>query len=173
MPRPPCPIALHTEINLKIMREPVSVARLVSKSRYVMLAGIIGLLAGVAEACAWSAVDAYHVFIALLHNEEYSKGVVGLLHMLDAFLVAAVLLVVALGTYGLFITPVAQAPEALVAKSLDELKARFVGLLILLMAVTFVEHLLSWTEPMPTLIYGCAVAVVSVALVAYGHWVAR
>lgn len=143
---------------------------LVSKSRYLIIIGILGLLAGAIEACCWSAVNAYHVIVALLHHEQYETGVVGLLHMLDAFLVAAVLLLVAIGTYGLFIGPIGDVPESLMVKSLHALKVRFASMLILLMIVTFVEHLLSWSDPWNTLVFGGAIALVSITLVGYSRW---
>jgi uncharacterized membrane protein YqhA len=90
--------------------------------------------------------------------------------MLDAFLVAAVLLIVAVGTYGLFIAPLDDIPEALVVGSLQALKARFASMLILLMTVTFAEHLLSWNDPSNTLIFGGAIAIVSLTLVGYSRW---
>lgn len=147
--------------------------RLVVSSRYLMLVGIVGLLAGALEACFWSAVSIYHVFEALLRGEQYASGVVGLLHMLDAFLVAAVLLLVAIGTYGLFIAPLDDVPEALVAPSLDALKAKFSSVLVLLMSVTFVEHLVAWTDPWSTLVFGGAIAIVAAALIAYSRWSQR
>jgi uncharacterized membrane protein YqhA len=146
---------------------------LVSHSRYLMLVGIFGLLAGAIEACAWSAFNAYHVIHALFRGDAYASGVIGLLHMLDAFLVAAVLLLVAIGTYGLFIAPIHDAPEELVVKSLHALKVRFASVLILLMTVTFVEHLLSWEQPWTTLVFGGAIAIVSLTLVGYSRWTER
>jgi uncharacterized membrane protein YqhA len=145
-------------------------ARLIGKSRYLMLFGILGLLAGAIEACFWSGVNAYHVFIALLHQEQYSSGVVGLLHMLDAFLAAAVLVLVAIGTYGLFIGPLEGVPQSLVAEDLSALKTRFASMLILLMTVTFVEHILAWSDPWNTLVFGGAIALVSLTLVGYSRW---
>ena len=150
------------------VRQPLE--RLVGYSRYLMVVGIIALVAGAVEACFWSAVNAYHVLIALLRREQYASGVVGLLHMLDAFLVAAVLLLVAVGTYGLFIAPLANVPEALVVRDLSALKARFASMLVLLMTVTFVEHVLSWVDPWNTLVFGGAIALVSLTLVGYSRW---
>jgi uncharacterized membrane protein YqhA len=135
-----------------------------------MLFGILGLIAGAVEACFWSAFNAYHVLRALLQREQYASGVVGLLHMLDAFLVAAVLLLVAVGTYGLFIEPLIGVPEALVVRDISALKARFASMLVLLMTVTFVEHILSWMDPWNTLVFGGAIALVSITLVGYSRW---
>ncbi len=144
--------------------------RLVGYSRFLMLFGILGLIAGAMEACVWSALNAYHVLRTLIHREQYTSGVVGLMHMLDAFLVAAVLLLVAIGTYGLFIRPLDDAPEALVARDLGALKARFASMLILLMTVTFVEHVLAWSDPWTTLVFAGAIAVVALTLVGYSRW---
>jgi uncharacterized membrane protein YqhA len=144
--------------------------RVVGGSRYLILVGILALIVGAIEACVWSAINAYHVIVALYHGEPYGSGVVGLLHMLDAFLVAAVLIFAAIGTYGLYISPLVDAPEALVVKSLHTLKARFAHMLLLFMSVTFVEHLLSWTEPWNTLVFGGSIAIVSLTLIAYSRW---
>jgi uncharacterized membrane protein YqhA len=144
--------------------------RLVVNSRYLMIAGIIGLLVGAAEACCWSAVNVYHVVEALLRGEPYTSGVVGLLHMLDAFLVAAVLLIVAIGTYGLFISPLEDVPDALVVPSLHALKTKFSSVLVLLMTVTFVEHLMAWNDPWNTLVFGGAIAIVAVTLIGFNRW---
>jgi uncharacterized membrane protein YqhA len=145
-------------------------ARLVGGSRFLMLFGIAGLIVGAIEACFWSAVNAYRVLCALLRREQYASGVVGLLHMLDAFLVAAVLLLVAVGTYGLFIAPIDEVPEALVVRNMSALKSRFASMLVLLMTVTFVEHVLSWSDPWNTLVFGGAIALVSLTLVGYSRW---
>jgi len=146
------------------------IAWLVGRSRFLMIIGIFGLLAGAVEACFWSALNAYHVLSSLVHHEQYASGVVGLLHMLDAFLVAAVLLLVAVGTWGLFIGPLEHIPEELVVGSLHALKVRFASMLILLMTVTFAEHLVSWTDPWNTLVFGGAIALVSLTLVGYSRW---
>lgn len=142
----------------------------VANSRYLMLVGIFGLLAGALEACCWSAFNAYHVIDALLRGEQYASGVIGLLHMLDAFLVAAVLLLVAVGTYGLFIKRLDDVPDELVVPSLNALKAKFSSVLVLLMTVTFVEHLLAWTDPWNTLVFGAGIAIVAVTLIGYTRW---
>jgi uncharacterized membrane protein YqhA len=144
--------------------------KLIGKSRYLLIVGIVGLLIGTLEACLASAINAYHVLESFFRHEPYVSGVVSIMHMLDAFLVAAVLLIVAIGTYGLFIEPVENVPPALKVKSFHELKVRFASVLILFMAVTFTEHLLAWEEPMNTLIFGGAIVVVVLALVAYSRW---
>jgi uncharacterized membrane protein YqhA len=144
--------------------------RLVSGSRFLMLGGILGLIVGAIEACFWSAANAYHVLRALLRHEQYTSGVVGLLHMLDAFLVAAVLILVAIGTYELFIQHVEGTPEALIVPNINALKARFASILILLMTVAFVEHVLSWDDPWNTLVFAGAIALVSFTLIGYSRW---
>jgi uncharacterized membrane protein YqhA len=142
---------------------------LVEKSRFLMIMGVFSLLAAAVEASWWGAVHAVHVGVALLRHESYGTGVVGLLHVLDAFLVAPVLLIVAVGTWELFIGPI-EVPRVLMVKSLHALKVKFASMLILIMTVTFVEHLISWDEPANTLFFAGAIALVALTLVAYSRW---
>jgi uncharacterized membrane protein YqhA len=144
--------------------------KLIGKSRYILIIGILGQLVGALEGCIASALNAYHVLVGFIHRDSYGAGVVSVLHMLDAFLVSAVLLMVAVGTYGLFIAPIEDVPPALKVKSFHELKVRFASILILFMSVTFVEHLLAWSEPVNTLIFAGAVVAVSLSLIAYSRW---
>jgi uncharacterized membrane protein YqhA len=143
---------------------------MIGRSRYLLIVGILALIVGAIEACIASIVNAVHVVESFLHHEGYANGVLGVLHMLDAFLVAAVLLIVAIGTYGLFIEPIEGVPPTLKVKSFHELKARFASILILFMAVTFVEHLVAWDQPLNTLIFAGAIVAVELSLVAYSRW---
>jgi len=60
-----------------------------------------------------------------------------------------------------------------VVHDLSALKARFASMLILLMTVSFVEHVLSWIDPWNTLVFGGAIALVSITLVGYSRWAER
>jgi uncharacterized membrane protein YqhA len=142
---------------------------IVGNSRFLMISGVLCLLAGALVACAWGAIHVAEVILALLHHERYLTGVVGLLHLLDAFLVAPVLLIMAVGTYELFIGPL-KVPPALVVGSLHALKVKFASMLILLMSVIFVEHVISWDHPAATLAIGGGIVMVSLTLIIYSRW---
>jgi uncharacterized membrane protein YqhA len=50
---------------------------------------------------------------------------------------------------------------------LHDLKARLSSIVILVMAVAFLEHLVEWKDPQGTLLLGAAVALVSAVLIAF------
>jgi uncharacterized membrane protein YqhA len=142
---------------------------LVSNSRFLMLSGVLCLLTGAAVACTWGAIHVGEVVLALVRHERYLTGVVGLLHLLDAFLVAPTLLIVGVGIYELFIGPL-KVPPALVVGTLHALKVKFASMLILLMSVIFVEHVISWDHPVATLAIGGGIVAVSLTLIIYTRW---
>ena len=50
-------------------------------------------------------------------------------------------------------------------KDVDELKDKLRAVIIFVMAVTFLEHLVLWQDPVSTLTFGAAIAIMIVALV--------
>jgi uncharacterized membrane protein YqhA len=142
---------------------------LIEKSRYLTIVGVICLLAGAVEASLWGAIHAVEVWLAITQKQGYATGVVALLHVLDAFLVAPILLIVAVSIYELFIGPV-NVPDVLKVSNLHGLKARFASMLILIMTVIFVEHVINWEDGRSTLLFGAAIALVSITLIAYSRW---
>jgi uncharacterized membrane protein YqhA len=81
--------------------------------------------------------------------------------------VATVLFVFAASLYEMFIGRL-DLPNWASAHSLSELKVKLGGALILVMAVTFLEHLMEWRNPQETLLFAIAIAVVAAILIALG-----
>ena len=88
---------------------------------------------------------------------------------MDSFLIATALLIFAIGLYELFIEDVAM-PKWLAVHSLHDLKAKLASVIVLVLAVNFLSHLVEWRDARETLEFGLAVAVVSAALIAFGHF---
>jgi len=88
---------------------------------------------------------------------------------MDTFLIAIALLVFSVGIYELFIEDLS-LPEWLVIHNLHDLKAKLGSIIILVMAVTFLKHLVEWRDPQGTYYFGISVAVVSAALIAFSHF---
>ena len=139
----------------------------VGGSRYVALVAVICLIIGAAVEFGWGALHTWDVAITMYaEHKNYQSGVVGLLHLLDAFLVAISLLIIAVGIYELFISPVA-VPEVMTVGSLHALKQRAVSMFILIMVVTFIEHLMAWEDGHATLLHAIAIAIITLALLVY------
>ncbi len=58
----------------------------------------------------------------------------------------------------------------LIFHNLHDLKVKLSGVIILVMAVTFLEHLVEWKDAQATLFFGVAIAIVSASLIAFGYF---
>jgi uncharacterized membrane protein YqhA len=138
-------------------------SRIVASSRYVALLGVVfGLVAALA-AFTWGGVKTILV-LAKLARGQFDGMAVGLVQIMDGFLIAAALLIFAFGVYQLFIGAIA-LPPALVVKDLEALKGKLAGVIVILMATTFLEHLESADESLRLLQSGVGLALVSAVLV--------
>lgn len=99
-------------------------------------------------------------------SEAASRQGVHMIALLDAFLLAIVLYIFAVALYELFIGEI-KVPPWLVIRNLDDLKLKLVSVIILVMAVTFLEHLVQWEKPLETLMFGAATALVLSSLILY------
>lgn len=143
------------------------VRRIVSSARYLVLLGVIGLGLISAVAFLWGLAETVVLIVSLaksLPSEEADKtALVGLLRELDIFLIAAVLVITALSLYELFIGDL-DVPDGLIVRDLDTLKARVIGIVVVVLGTTFLEHLVQWVDPQATLLFGLAIAAVAAAL---------
>jgi uncharacterized membrane protein YqhA len=55
-------------------------------------------------------------------------------------------------------------------RNLHDLKTRLASVVILVMAVTFLEHLIEWTDPQGLLYFAGAITLVSAALIAFARF---
>jgi uncharacterized membrane protein YqhA len=139
------------------------VKRLVASTRYLALAGVVfGLVAALA-AFAWGGIKTVHVVIELVHGRLDGMAV-HLLQVMDGLLIAAGLLIFALGLYELFIGE-ADLPSWLVIGDLDALKGKLVGVVVMVLAVAFVERFEGGGDSLGILEAGAGVALVSAVLV--------
>lgn len=140
---------------------------LVEKARYLPLAGIFSMLVGAMAAFFVGVVKTVHVVqTAVTQYGEAEPTLYVLFEALDAFLVGTGLIVIAVGLYELFIGGL-EVPDWMLVRNLDELKAKFVFVIIPVMAVKFVQRILKPENTLETLYYGGAIAVVTLGLTAF------
>lgn len=89
---------------------------------------------------------------------------VEMIEMIDVFLLGTVLYIVSLGLHSLFIEPNLKMPEWLRVETIDDLKARIVGVVIVLLAVTFLADAVTWDSGRDIIYFGVAIAIVILAL---------
>ena len=138
--------------------------RITSGARYFAIVGVVfGLLASL-TAFAWGALKSVLLVGKLVHGNLDGMAV-GLVQVMDAFLIAAGLLIFAFGLYELFVGSLS-LPKWLVIDSLDSLKSKLSGVVIMVMAVAFLERLESAETGRDVLYQGLGVAAVAAVLVA-------
>lgn len=141
--------------------------RILSSTRYIVILGVLALLVAALAAFGWGivkTVDATGLAITSLGKDP--GLIIAFVEVVDAFLVATAILIFALGLYELFIADLA-LPDWMQIHNLHDLKAKLGGVLILVMAVKFLEKLAEWKSAQETLFFALAIAIVSAILIAF------
>lgn len=143
-------------------------SRILSLGRYLVLLSVLGSLAGSAVVFLWGFVRMALNVYQLLRDPAEAGETLGahMIAVVDSMLLAVVLYIFAVALYELFIGKV-EVPPWLVIHNLDDLKVKLSSVIILMMAVSFVEHLVTWENALETLLFAAAVALVAAALVFY------
>jgi len=146
------------------------VRRLIAGSRYLIFIAVIGSLLASLVALIYGVVVVVNTgFDLILHPAFDIEGVkhvaVGGIEETDLFLLGAVLYIVAVGLYELFIDETLPTPAWLVIDDFDDLKAKITGVIIVLLAVTFLANVVEWKGNPSIVALGIAVGLVLFALV--------
>ena len=135
--------------------------KFLEQSKYIVLIGVFGLLAASVATFAWGFTEVIAFIVALINTRGSDAAtVVSLLELLDTFLIGTVLLIFALGLYELFIGKLA-LPEWLVIDDLAKLKSKLTDVIILIMAIKFLDKLVAGKQALDVLWTALAIAVVS------------
>ncbi|WP_045234534.1 YqhA family protein [Deinococcus pimensis] len=155
-------------------RPPTPFSRAVGQSRFVVLLAVVSVLLvavalfliGVVQAFTgiWEALVAVSdgKFTATTLTIEF-------LEIVSTMLKAVVFYIIGVGLYSLFIAPL-NLTASLGVETLNDLEDKIVSVVIVILAVTFLEHFVRWDEPLETLQFGGALAVVVFALVFFQRY---
>lgn len=142
---------------------------LIERARYLSLIGVGGLLVCAVTAFFLGAYKTFRTVEAIIFNGVKGDfALIALFDCLDTFLVATAMLVITVSLYELFIGALA-VPDWMLVRNLSELKAKFTFVIIPVMAVKFLQKLLSGESSLDTLYFGVAVGTVAVALAAFNY----
>jgi len=149
------------------------VANLIEKMRYLVLVGIASLLVAAVGATSWGAMKTAKVVMTIVITTGQGKSIADdLIELVDAFLIAVALFIFAASLYELFIGKL-NLPNWMLAHNLYELKAKLSGLIVLVMAVKFLEQVIIWQNAYETLLFGLAISIVSAVLIALSYFNAQ
>lgn len=94
---------------------------------------------------------------------EVERTAIDYISLIDIFLLGTVLYIVALGLYELFIDADLPLPYWLRIDDLDDLKEKLIGVVVVLLGVTFLGRVVSWDNEPEILPLGLAVGAVIAA----------
>ncbi len=144
-------------------------SKLLGLSRYLALIAVIGSLLASVAAYIYGFIKVVNIILKLFATAFGDEVVtISFIELMDTFLIATALLIFAIGIYELFVGDL-DMPEWLVIKDFNGLKIKLSGVIILVLAVTFLKHLVEWKDPQGTLFFGAAIAVVGAMLIAFNR----
>lgn len=135
----------------------------------VLIAVVFSLLASVAAFLLGSVKTVYTISALVASYGKDPLAAIALIELMDTFLIATALFIFSVGLYELFIGDL-DLPDWLEIHNLHDLKAKLGSVVVLVMAVTFLKHLVEWKDPLGTMYFAIAVGVVAASLIAFSHF---
>lgn len=143
---------------------------ILERSRYLAIIGVLSLLAASLAAFAWGTLKTYNVLVLIVSSLGADKAItIRLIEIVDAFLVATAILIVTVSLYELFIGEI-NVPEWMLAHNLYELKGKLSSMIVLVLAVKFLETFMEAEDANELLLRAIAVTLVSAVLIAFGYF---
>lgn len=143
----------------------------VNAGRYfVAVASILTILASgfLIFAGIWAFVNGIpDILDFLFHNEGHRvKLSVHFISAIDLFMVAVVMFVMGIGLFTLFVDrdQSISYPHWLRIRDLSDLKEKLIAATVVVIVITFLEHIVMWEKPLETLYFGGAIALVIVSI---------
>jgi uncharacterized membrane protein YqhA len=144
--------------------------KLLSSTRFLAFVSVLSLLVAALAAYAWGIMKTVDAVSLVITSAAKAPGItISLIEVVDAFLIATAILIFSLGLFELFIADLS-LPDWIQIHNLHDLKAKLGGVLVLVMAVKFLEKLAEWKNAQETLFFALAISLVSAALIAFSHF---
>jgi len=144
---------------------------IIEKSRYLSILAVITLLLTFAMSLFWGIVQAFRAWEKIIHSVGQAPEIIlFILKLIDTFLVAIVLYILAASIYKLFVSDV-ELPSKLIARSLPELKGKLSSVIVLVMAIHFVEVMFEeGLAGLEKLWQAIGISIVSLVLIAFSYF---
>jgi uncharacterized membrane protein YqhA len=153
------------------------VQKILGNSRYLIFIAVIGSYLAAAFVIINSGLLLARICIDLfihpqLSTESERQLMLECIEVLDAFLLGTAFFIVALGLYELFIKRPTSSPSWLHVRDLNDLKARLLGVVIVVLSVFFLEQVINWDGKSNILGLGIAEALMigAITLAIKIHW---
>jgi uncharacterized membrane protein YqhA len=142
---------------------------LLNRVRYLVLVAVAGSLLAALALLVYGGLEVALVVVDTIATASVTaKGAKALalvlIEIVDLFLLGTVFLIIALGLYELFISDKLDLPHWLVIRTLDDLKHKLIGVVVVVTAVLFLGQVVTWDGERDILGFGVAIATVIAAL---------
>lgn len=145
--------------------------RILASTRYLILIAVIGSFIGAVTLLVFGGVVTLTTAWEVMQTADFTPhGIqsvsIDFIEIIDLFLLGTVLYIVAIGLYELFIDPDVPLPGWLHTRSLDVLKEKLLGVIVVLLGVSFLGEVTEWQNAEQILYLGLAIAAVVIAFAA-------
>jgi uncharacterized membrane protein YqhA len=144
------------------------VKTILASSRFFIAIAVLGSFVAAVALIVYGGLVVVEVTWKAFSKEISAEGskelAVDFIELIDLFLLGTVLYIVALGLYELFIDDDLPMPEWLLIHDLDDLKDKLIGVVIVLLGVTFLGKVVTWNGDKSIIYFGGAIALVILAL---------
>lgn len=146
-------------------------AHIIGRSRYVvLLASLAVMVVSISLfllGTYLAVINTWAAWVDVIHgNVDSAELTVVFLEVVSVMMKAVVFYLIGVGFYSLFIAPL-NLPLALGVETLNDLETKVISVVIVIMAVTFLEHFVLWEDPIETLQYAATLSIVVAALVLF------
>jgi uncharacterized membrane protein YqhA len=138
------------------------------KSRYMMVLATLGSFIASLATLIYGLITVVQIILKAFTSEIGKTGAkqlsVDFLTVVDIFLLASILYIVALGLYELFVDESLQLPGWLEITHINDLKVKLLGVVVVMISISFLAEVTIWDGDTDILAYGVAVALVLAAI---------
>ena len=138
--------------------------RLISLTRYFIAIAVGATLVASVALLIYGAIDTVDVIITAFSADIDTKNgktlMASAVAIVDIFLVATVMYMVAIGLYELFVDDSINMPQWLEIRNLDDLKERLLGVVVVALAVLFLGAVIDVSDPANLLVPGLTIGLV-------------
>ena len=143
--------------------------RILANSRYLIIIAVLATFLAAVALLVYGGLTVFRVIYEMFASSQFTTTEakhfsVEFIEIIDLFLLGTVLYIVSLGLYELFIDEKLVTPHWLVITDLDDLKGKLLGVIIVLLAVTFLGNGVTWDGSQSILWLGLATGLVLLAL---------
>jgi uncharacterized membrane protein YqhA len=149
------------------------VHRVLGTSRFLIILAVLGTFLSAATLMVFGILRSIDIVFELLRTPDVSEDggkhlIVNAVAVIDIFLLGTVLYIISAGLYQLFVDDRLSLPRWLHIGTLDDLKAKLTGVIVVGMLVTYLGSITEWTTGDTSILaLGAGIAAVIIAIGVY------